>query len=264
MTISEETLMAFADGEVDEPTRAAVEHAMLEDPDISKRVERHRALRRRLQSEFAGELSEPVPERLLTVLRDNPSAGSNVVRLQDAQAARARAAQLRAAKVEGRAADAPSGVFWRAAPSIAAGVLLGLAIGYGTWRQGASPIGTGSAGTLIANGVLEGALSNQVTGEPSNGAQVRIGLSYLAKSGDYCRAFTLLSSPASGVACRRAGGWQIQALTQAPAVGGEAYRPAATALSPLILKMIEDDIQGEPLDAKAESTARQNRWQSPK
>jgi hypothetical protein len=265
MTISEETLMAFADGEADEATRADVEHAMREDPEISKRVERHRALRRRLQAGFAAELAEPVPERLLAMLREPASAaGSNVVSLQDAQAARARAAKSRSAKPLGSGENVRGTAFWRAAPSIAAGVLLGLGIGYGAWRQGGLPIGRGAAGTLIANGVLDGALSNQLTGEPGSGNAVRIGLSYLAKSGEYCRSFTLAASPASGVACRRAGQWQIQALTQDPAVRVDGYRPAATALSPLILKMIEEQIRGEPLDATGESSARQHRWQSPK
>src|SRR5580704_14316575 len=37
MTISEETLMAYADGELDAETRASVEAAMREDPEIGKR-----------------------------------------------------------------------------------------------------------------------------------------------------------------------------------------------------------------------------------
>ena len=93
MTISDETLMAFADGELDEAARAAVEAAMREDPEVSKRIARHRALRARLQAGFAAELSEPVPERLTAVLRGVPSAtASNVVDLQNARAAMARAA----------------------------------------------------------------------------------------------------------------------------------------------------------------------------
>jgi hypothetical protein len=32
----------------------------------------------------------------------------------------------------------------------------------------------------------------------------------------------------------------------------------------LILKMIEDQIQGEPLDSAGESAARQREWQPPK
>jgi hypothetical protein len=266
MTISEETLMAFADGELDETARAAVELAMREDPEVSRRVARHRALRERLQAGFAGELSEPVPERLMAVLRDIPAAPtSNVVDLQNARAAMARAAQARAAKV-GTGEDGPRArTSWGAAASIAAGVLLGVGIGYGLWRQSSLPIGRGAAGTLIANGSLAGALSHQLTAEQASTGAVRIGVSYLAKSGEYCRSFTLAgAAPASGIACRHGEQWQIHALAQEAAAQGGAYRTAAAALSPVILKMIEDQIQGEPLDSAGESTARRHEWQSPK
>jgi hypothetical protein len=222
-------------------------------------------LRRRLQAGFANELSDPVPERLLSLVRDSPAGGnSNVVNLQQAQAARARAAQGRTAKPHGSTDDARGSTFWRVAPSIAAGVVLGLGIGYSAWRQGALPIVRSAAGTLIANGALDGALTNQLAGEAANGTAFRVGLSFVAKSGEYCRSFTLASSPASGLACRHAGQWLIQALTQDGAERVDGYRPAATVWSPVILKLIQDEIQGEPLDATGESTARQHRWQSPK
>jgi len=52
MTISDEILMAYADGELDAAARAAVESAMREDPQIEKRVAAHRALRRRVQAAY--------------------------------------------------------------------------------------------------------------------------------------------------------------------------------------------------------------------
>ena len=45
MTISDEMLMAYADGELDATAREAVESAMREDPQIVERVARHSALR---------------------------------------------------------------------------------------------------------------------------------------------------------------------------------------------------------------------------
>jgi hypothetical protein len=144
-------------------------------------------------------------------------------------------------------------------------VLLGLAIGYGMWSQGSLPIGRGTAGTLVANGSLAGALSRQLAAEQAGAGAVHIGVSYLAKSGEYCRTFTLAGAErASGIACRHAAQWQIQALTQGGAAQGGTYRTAAAALPPMIAKMIEDQIQGEPLDKAGESAARQHEWQSPK
>src|SRR6202166_4682655 len=88
MTISDETLMAYADGELDAAARAAVESAMREDPRIEKRVAAHRTLRRKVQAAYSAELSEGIPERLLSAARGAPSTqGSKVVNLQAARAA---------------------------------------------------------------------------------------------------------------------------------------------------------------------------------
>src|SRR3979490_948809 len=88
MTISDETLMAYADGELDAAARAAVESAMREDPQIEKRVAAHRTLRRKVQAAYTAALCEAIPERLLTAARGvtNPQ-GSKIVNLQDARAA---------------------------------------------------------------------------------------------------------------------------------------------------------------------------------
>jgi len=270
MTIPDETLMAFADGELDEAARTEVEAAMRIDPEVAQRVARHRAMRGRLQAAFADELAEPVPQRLLSVVRDSAAAkASNVIDLRDARAASARAASARAAnrgESEQRLSRATS---WRQLGSIAAGIVMGLGLGYGMWKQGSVPILRSASGALVANGALEAALSGQLAAEPPGNSSVHIGVSYLAKSGDYCRSFALAgatatAATATGVACRDHRQWKIQALAQtAPQSGGD-YRTAGTALSPVVLTVIEDEIQGEPLDAAAESAARSRGWQSPK
>jgi len=274
MTISEETLMAFADGELDAAGRAAVEAAMREDPEVAKRVARHRALRNRLQVAFAEELAEPVPQRLLSAVRDSSAVkASNVVNLREARAASARAAKARVAGQRAGAQQTEDRTSWRQLGSIAAGVLLGLGIGYFSWRQGEAPIERGASGALVANGQLAAALSGQLAAEQAGGSAVHINVSYLAKSGEYCRSFTLAragatSAATSGVACKDGQQWQIQALVQgtpvqaAPESGGD-YRTAATAVPPVILKLIEGQIQGEPLDAAGESAVRRRGWQSP-
>ena len=64
MTIDDETLMAYADGELAPEQRARVEQAMRDDPRVAAAVERHLALRSDVFAAFAGVLDEPVPERL--------------------------------------------------------------------------------------------------------------------------------------------------------------------------------------------------------
>jgi hypothetical protein len=255
MTISDETLMAFADGELDGPARAAVELALRADPQLEKRVAEHRALRRRIQLAYSAELSEPVPERLLAAASRTPKMSSaNVVNFQDARDAMARSA----------AGARPLKSWWRPAGSIAASLIIGFGLGYGIWHQ-SSPFSRSAGGALVANAQLAEALSRQLAADQSPASAVQIGISFLARSGDYCRTFSLSGtvSPA-GVACHHGREWQIQTLTQSGAAGDARapFRTAASGMSPAILKAVEEQIAGEPLDQAAESAARRKDWSS--
>ncbi len=125
MTISDDILMAFADGELDEATRQMVEAAERDDPEVRRRIAAHRQLRARLQTAFAETLDEPVPERLLAAVRkpNSPVATvATVIRLADQRAAKSGVAP-RKISIGG----------WPAFGSLAASILLGLGVGYAVW-----------------------------------------------------------------------------------------------------------------------------------
>jgi hypothetical protein len=253
MMISDETLMAYADGELDAAARAAVESAMRDDPQIEKRIAAHRTLRSTVQAAYSAELSEDIPERLLTAARG--AAGtqrSKVVNLQDARAAMERS----------RSHARPLPTQWRTAGTIAASVIAGVGLGFFMWGQAGSPLMQSAGGALVARGQLAKALSNQLAADPAPNSAVHIGVSFRAKSGDYCRTFALAGAVSpSGLACRHGGEWQVQALTQEPGtVGGSGYRTAGSAMSATILKFVEGEISGEPLDQAGERAARQRGW----
>jgi anti-sigma factor RsiW len=265
MTISDETLMAFADGELDDAARAAVELALRTDPQLAKRVAEHRALRQRIQAAYSAELSEPVPERLLSAAKRRADAsGTNVVNLQDARDAMARDAMARDAIARDTARARPLKTWWRPAGSIAASLIIGLGLGYGRWHQSA-PLTRNAGGALVASGQLAQGLSQQLAADGSAAAAVQIGISFLARSGDYCRTFVLSGaiSPA-GVACHHGQEWQILTLSQSAASGSATagYRTAASEMSPAILQAVQELISGEPLDATAEAAARSKGWNS--
>jgi anti-sigma factor RsiW len=247
--ISDETLMAYADGEADAATRAQVEAAMHEDPEVARRVARHRALRDVMRGAGASVLDEPVPERLIAAARGRAPATGTVVDLSQA-----REAAIRKAPGLSRG--------WQPA-AMAASLLMGLALGYLVWHQGsAALIQANSSGGLVAGAVLAEALSTQLSDERSPSRLATAGLSFRAKTGDYCRAFALMGADASsGLACHQANGWSIKVLAQSSSAGGPTqFRTAGSELSPAIRAAIEGSIEGEPLDHAGEVAARQTGW----
>lgn len=255
MTISDETLMAYADGELDAAKTAAVESAMREDPQIEKRVAQHRALRQRVHSAYSAELSEPVPVRLLTAARGAArTPGSKLVSLDEARAATQRTSRAQPPRPQ-----------WRMAGTIAASVIIGVSLGFIIWGRTESPLMRSAGGALVARGQLARALSEQLAVEQTRTSAVQIGLSFLGKSGEYCRTFALSGAVSpSGLACRHGEEWRVQALSQGPdhAAGDSEYRTAGSAMSASILKVVEGQIAGEPLDQAGERAARQRDWQS--
>ena len=245
MTITEETLMAFADDELDPVTHDAVAAAVRADPRLEERVAKHRALRASLQREYAADLRETPPERLLAAARAAATHGGADNAAVARPAPKSRTRRIRT---------------WA---SMAASLVIGVAVGFFALRQSSSIVTTG--GGLVAGGALAKALSEQLGSERGAAAPVQVGLSFRSKSGEYCRTFTLaVSNSATGMACRHADDWQIQAL--APGAEGSrpeaGYRTAGSGLSPLILAAIQQQMAGEPLDRDAEIAARERGWRA--
>ncbi|MES3021175.1 MAG: hypothetical protein V4857_06270 [Pseudomonadota bacterium] len=247
---SDDTLMAYADGELDAATRAAIEQAMRADPAVAARVGQHRALRADVFGAFAGALKEPVPQGLQGMLRTG-----TVVQLDAVRSARAQAA--------GQPAPAPrrrwSWPEWGAlAATLVIGVLAGsMGIGSTTGEPQLAALDA-KAGTLMAQGKLAAALSNQLSGAPPAGGEVRIGLTFAAKDGNYCRSFAL--SGTAGLACHGEAGWSIPVLTEAGGDAPGAYRRAGVAMPGPVLEAIDARIEGQSLDAAAEHAAQQQGW----
>ncbi len=248
MTFPDEVLMAYADDELDPRTRAAVDAAMASDPEIARRIAQHEALRGRVNSAFDKVLDEPVPAGLLRALRGEPDdpRKSNVTPLRRRQA---------------RHWTWPQ---WAAiAASLIVGVIAGRLVLVRTGNSGSAPI-TMSGGRLLAAGTLAAALSDQLAGDQTAADPVRIGVTFRAKSGEYCRTFALRRPAAlAGLACRAAAGWQLSVLAraEAPAGGSGTYRQAASSMPAAVLAAVNARIVGEPLDRHSEAAARGRHWQ---
>ena len=258
MTIPDDILTAFADGELDAATRQMVEAAERDDPDVKRRLAVHRELRARMQSAYAAALDEPVPERLLAAVRKPAVPAVDVIRLDEQRAPKTGAATRRisARKISMGA--------WPAFGSLAASILVGLGVGYALWHGSDELLKTSSDGGVVAGGGLAKALSTQLAAERPPDRLATIGLSFLAKSGAYCRTFSLSSGHAgTGLACRDGERWRIQLLAPGASDGspGPDYRTAGSNDSPQLRSLIESEIQGEPLTRDAEEAARRDGWQ---
>jgi hypothetical protein len=242
MSFSEETLMAYADGELDPKTRIAVEQAMLRDPAVAERVRRHQALRADVFAAFAPVIDEPVPKRL-----QPRRAGGTVIDLGEARAARLGTAGKRRW----------SWPEWGAmAATLVVGVLAGIAGVSGL--QG--PFSASGDGQLVAQGALSEALSQQLASSAPAAAEVKIGVSFVAKDGAYCRSFAMGAS--AGLACQEGGKWKVPVLAPAAGGGEGAYRQAGSAMPAAVLDAIDQRIAGKALDAAGEQAAQKNGWKT--
>lgn len=230
MSVSDEKLMAFADGELSDLERAAIEAKLAQEPGLREKLAAHQRLRARLSTAFDGVLNEPAPARLLKAADASPTA--DVVVLADRRRARWSVRE------------------WSAmAASLATGLLVGVAA-----MDGQAPLVETSDSGLIAHGALARALESQLASDQAGA--VRIGLSFRATDGSYCRTFDLVESATAGLACRQGNAWNV-AMTAANGGGGELRQAGA---SDQILSTVEVMIDGDPLDAQSEAAARDAGW----
>ena len=250
MKISHDTLMAYADGELNADSRATVAQAVAADPALAAQVAAHQALRQRISAAFAAELSQRVPERLHEALKTPATA-------QVVDLAARRAAQ--AAPLMPNPAGNASNWVWRAWGGLAAGLMVGVLVGRMGLPGEGRPAESGVAG-LLTNAALAQALGEQLASAPDAGP-VAVRLSFVDRDGRYCRAFEWPGQ--AGLACRSGETWAVQALVAraaAPAAADGSLRQATSPLPPALLSEIDQRIAGDPLSASAEAQARSQGW----
>lgn len=249
MSISDETLMAFADGELDEKTRREVELALRRDPALAEKVRQHKALRSNVFNAFASTLDEEVPQRLQAAARSG-----KVVHLDSVR-------QLRTAPPPPPVPE-KTGWTWTEWGALAATLVVGVLLG----TIGAKGIGgdeqlagfDNRAGVLTAKGRLAQALTQQLASSAALDPNVKLGVSFVSKEGTYCRSFMLPST--AGLACRSGSEWRIPVLTNGAMGAATQYRQAGAALPAAVLEAIDERIVGQALDANAERAAQKQGW----
>lgn len=251
MRFTEETLMAYADGELDDTTRFQVELAMRQDPVLAEKIRQHQLLRANVCDAFSSTLHEQVPQRLHAVARSG-----KVVHLDSVR-------QLRTPPPP----PAPEKSRWEMpewgalAAMLVVGVLAGALGALGVQNlSGGAQLATANAGAdaLRAEGDLANALTQQLASATAPDALVRVGVSFVARDGNYCRSFMLPKM--AGLACRNGPEWRIPVMAASAAGAAGDYRQAGAALPAAVLEAIDERIAGKALDANAERAAHRQGW----
>jgi hypothetical protein len=236
---------AYVDGALDVETSARLEAQARGDAVLAARIARQRDLRLRLRAEFDSVLEEPVPQRLRDALA-GPASGAVVTPIGAARKERVSARQAWSLRE------------WSA---IAATLVLGALLGPLVFRGPDNlPIEI-DRGRLVAGAYLDTALSTQLASETQDAAAARIGLTFRAAGGEYCRTFTLQAGT-GGLACRRDGRWAVELLDGAaaqPAAPG-GFRQASSALSPALLGALTARGAGDPLTEDQERQRIASGW----
>lgn len=252
MRFSDDLLIAYINGELAEPARAAVERAMRADPVLAARIAQHRAEQRARQENGRSRLfgvSANGHDGANHAQRHVPPCGAKVVHLNSLR--------------PGRTPPPPqvAGSNWcrRHWVAIGAALVFGAAAGALGWQTMGVHAGLAilddDDGTLVARGPLVAALDSQLASPGPSGSGVRIGVTFVARDGGYCRSFVV--DTIAGLGCLNDGRWTIPVLAQGQA--GAAYVDGSMP-PPAVREAIEVRIVGATLDPVAERAAQQRGW----
>lgn len=229
MTIDRETLMAYADGELDALSAKRVEKAIAAQPELAAQVAAHRALRARLTGHFAPVIESPLPERLTVLL--NP----DVVPINPVD-------------------KAPAFFQARSLAAMAAALVMGLMLAQVIHLGTSGPVGI-QQDVLVAQGHLAKTLDTQLASAQPANAAMRIGLTFRNGAGHVCRTFE--SASLSGIACRANDHWRLMRTIAGEAQAQKTYRQAGSSE---IMDAAQTMMAAYPLDAVAERKARDGGW----
>jgi hypothetical protein len=268
--LTDEILMVYADGALDDETRAWIEAQLLNDSDARRRVEIFRATGTRISPLFGGPMQEPPPPRLVDfVLQFNTYSASPARPKRAREIFTAWREKLMSRgtwePVFSPAAwreRLPESVTWQVMAS-AAGLIAAAGAGWilhSSGGPGADQLTAFRNGKIYAEGALAYVLESKPSNRPSRvdgGAQdstvVRAILTFKSKGGGFCREYeteTAKGKRFAGLACREPGGeWAIEVhVAEAdaahnagagPTAGrGDGGGPHEEALDPIVDNMI--------------------------
>jgi anti-sigma factor RsiW len=259
--LTDEMLMAYADGELDAAARAEVERALEADPRASRRLQIFAATGAPLAKLFDAPMREPVPPRLLALLgAEAPSPRPGWRLLPTTLVAAARDMFF-------------GGPRWASALAWSVPVLLIAGGLYWSLQRPAGetdPLVAMRQGQMFAQKPLAEALETAPSGSPvalggALSGTMEAVLSFKSIGREFCRQYEV-TTPAgahAGIACRKADGrWQLvmHLPVAAPSSDHDRMAPAGRSSS-AVDAAVGELIQGDALGPSDEQALIHNGWQ---
>ncbi len=277
--VTDETLMAYADGVLSAVARAKVEACLQADPEARRRVEVFRATGAPLSTLYDGPMSEPVPAHLKNFVLNYP-LDEEVPKTQlrsELQAGWFDAFEQKARLVAGSVAQWLEKPFpamrWQLAAASAA--VLALGAGVGTLLHGGggntSDLVAFHDGHIYASGALGDVLERELSGHEARiggvrgeAVTMRASLTFKSKEHTYCREYEI-ATPSDGgfvgLGCRdHDGKWALE--LHVPSANSDksgmkiAKGPDNAALDSIVDRMMD----GDAFDNEQEAQAVRNGW----
>jgi anti-sigma factor RsiW len=266
--LSDETLMAYADGELPTVERARVDAVLAGDPASRARLVMFTETGRSLAEHFRAPMDESVPQHLrVLVLGDARPVDTLLSAAATPRRASVRHQLSLTAKFMQFVTD--SQPRWQFALGCSTALLIGLGSGWALHRAPLEPNAPALAaladGRLLAQGALQRVLETAPTGQQvaldnrQSIATIQARLTFKSRQQEFCRHYELAVRDGrhfAGIGCRGSDGrWQVQLHTQIVASRmpqGQtvpAGNDAAPDLAALMDRMIDGDALGGPEEA---------------
>ncbi len=262
---SDEQLMAFADGELDDATMAQIEVAMEEDDDLVARVALFMETRSAAQDALRPMMDEPVPEALLAAVHGMVARHEQEKQLKSAtEGTRADVAEPEKTAEIIPFQIKPRKVFFATSwSSAAAAMILAAVTGFGGYFIGQGSVKNDASSEItlasLAAPVVHEQLQNTASGQTvvlnGQNTTMQITASFRDGQNQLCREFSLSGADKSGyvvVSCYQQDAWQLR-FALASQQDTESFIPAS--VQETVDVYLQSIHAGAPLSADEEKAA---------
>jgi len=225
MTVSDQELYAWLDGELPPARAGDTERAVAADPALATRAEQARRARSLLAEGFPV-VADPRDQALARLILDGPARRPMF--------------------------SLPEGLRWPqlALAGAAAAACFGVGLSIGLLKPETPPlIGQGGA---LADAALVRVLDSRRAVDGADARGRAVGLTFQDAEGRWCRTFAAGEAGLAGLACREGEGWKAEVVAPFETAGTE-LRTASADIPAAVLAAVDASAASDPLDAQAEA-----------